>query len=59
MRKLIEKLANVMAAVAFAEENDAETARELLADADREERSEAPAPRAPALPRARKLAKSS
>jgi hypothetical protein len=59
MRKLIEKLANVMAAVAFAEENESDTARELLAEADRDDRTGAPAPRAPVLPRSRPLAKSS
>ncbi len=44
MRRLIEKLASVFAAVAFAEEGDADTARQLLAEAD----AEAPAERDPA-----------
>ena len=40
MRKLMQKLANAMAAVAFAEANEAETARQLLAE------TEPPAPEA-------------
>jgi hypothetical protein len=59
MRRLIEKLASIMSAVAFAEEGEAETARELLAEADRDDQRPKREPRAPVLPRHRPLAKSS
>jgi hypothetical protein len=60
MRRFIRKLADVMAAVAFAEEGETDTARRLLAEADREaqhERSDEQAGLVP--PRHRPLAKSS
>ncbi len=60
MRRLIQKLANVMAAVAFAEEGEAETAKQILAESDAEERSDPGDRRDPLLPpRHRTLAKSS
>lgn len=49
MKKLMQKLANAMAAVAFAEENEPETARELLAE------TEPPAPEARPDPEGREL----
>ncbi len=60
MRRLMQKLANVMAAVAFAEEGDAETAKQLLAEDEPEERSDPGDRRDPLLPPGhRTLAKSS
>jgi hypothetical protein len=60
MRRLIRKLTNVMAAVAFAEEGEAETAKELLAEADQDERHEPDERRGSILPpRHPPLAKSS
>jgi len=37
MKRLFEKLTNALAAVAFAEEGEADTARELLAEAGPDE----------------------
>ncbi len=60
MRRFIRKLADVMAAVAFAEEGDADTARRLLAEADREAQEERRDERTGVVPpRHRPLAKSS
>lgn len=50
VRRLIERLADVMAAIAFAEEGEHETARRLLADADRLDPRHARAPREQVLP---------
>jgi hypothetical protein len=59
-RRLIQRLADVMAAVAFAEEGEVETARQLLAEADRAEQREPAERRAAMLPASpRPLAKSS
>ena len=60
MRRLSRKLANVMAAVAFAEEGEAETARQLLAEPEPEERQDDEGQRTPLIPPGhRPLAKSS
>lgn len=60
MRRFFEKLANVMAAVAFAEEGEAETAKQLLAEADQDERPHPDERRGTILPpRHPPLAKSS
>lgn len=60
MRRLSRKLANAMAAVAFAEEGEAETARQLLAEPDQEERRDEDERGASVLPPGRRpLAKSS
>ena len=60
MTRFFEKLANLMAAVAFAEEGDAETARELLAEAEGDGRRDTDERRNSILPpRHPPLAKSS
>lgn len=53
MRRLVKKLANVWAAVAFAEEGEVETARELLAEIEPDGRSEGDEHRSPLLPTGR------
>ncbi len=61
MKRLFKKLESVMAAVAFAEEGEVETAREIAADPGDEQRDDRSRGRTAAPPRgrARPLAKGS